>query len=115
MGDRVPANSPGRSYAALLCGQTKAWDNTIFHEFENTRMIRTDDWKYTWRYPEGPDELYDMINDPGERHNLVGNPHCEARIRELRTRIDAFFTQYADPEFDIWKGGRSKAGRAVEF
>ena len=25
-------------------------------------------------------------------------------------RLDAFFSRYADPEYDLWKGGRSKAG-----
>ena len=50
MGKKIPAQSPGRSYAPLLRGQTIEWDNTIFHEFENARMIRTDAWKYTWRY-----------------------------------------------------------------
>ena len=115
MNDHIPSDSPGRSYASPLCGQTIDWDNTIFHEFENARMIRTDQWKYTWRYPKGPDELYDMTSDPGERHNLVGNPRVESTIQELRTQLDTFFTQYADPEFDLWKGGRSKAGRAIIF
>jgi len=31
----------------------------------------------------------------------------------MRERIEAFFNRYADPEFDLWRGGRSKAGRPV--
>ncbi|MBT4136616.1 MAG: DUF4976 domain-containing protein, partial [Candidatus Latescibacteria bacterium] len=112
---QVPDRSPGRNYGSVLRGESVDWQGTIYHEFEDTRMVRTDRWKYTWRYPNGPDELYDMENDSGERHNLVDNLDVEEVVSNLRGKIDAFFNRYADPEFDLWKGGRSKAGRAVEF
>lgn len=115
LSDRLGNKSPGRNYGPVLRGESVDWDGTIFHEFENTRMIRTERWKYSWRMPNGPDELYDMENDPSERHNLVGNLAVEDVIADLRGQISAFFDQYADPEFDLWKGGRSKAGRAVDF
>jgi hypothetical protein len=35
----------------------------------------------------------------------------EAKKAELSTRLDAFFNQYADPKWDIWHGGKSKAGK----
>jgi hypothetical protein len=25
--------------------------------------------------------------------------------------LDAFFSRHADPQYDVWKDGRSKAGR----
>jgi hypothetical protein len=28
--------------------------------------------------------------------------------------LDAFFAAHADPQYDIWKGGRSKAKRHTE-
>jgi arylsulfatase A-like enzyme len=115
LGEKTLDVSPGRNYGPVLRGESVSWDGTIFHEFEHARMIRTDRWKYTWRYPEGPDELYDMENDSGERSNLVGNASAVDVIADLRERINAFFDRYADSEFDLWKGGRSKAGRAIEF
>jgi hypothetical protein len=30
---------------------------------------------------------------------------------DLAGRLDAFFQQYADPQYDVWRGGRSKAKR----
>lgn len=30
---------------------------------------------------------------------------------ELASRLEAFFATYADPQYDVWKGGRSKAKR----
>jgi arylsulfatase A-like enzyme len=115
LGNRMPAapRSPGRSYAAALRGETPApaWDNVVFYEMETMRGVRTDSWKYTARHPSGPFELYDLAADPMERNNLHGQPGTEPRRAELAARLDAFFAQHADPKFDIWRGGISKAKR----
>jgi hypothetical protein len=52
--------------------------------------------------------------DPQERFNLFGQPGTEGKRTELARRLDEFFAQYADPQYDIWKGGRSKARRHTE-
>lgn len=104
---------PGRSYAPTLRGETQEWDGPIFHEFENVRMVRDGRWKFTWRHPAGPDELYDLESDPGERLNLVHDTRHAATIGHLRTLIQGFFDEYADLQYDLWSGGRSKAGRLV--
>lgn len=116
LGDKMPSTpkSPGRDFSAVLRGETIPWDNTTFYEMEGTRAIRTDDWKYVARHPSGPNELYDMKRDPHERFNLFGQPGTEAKRDELAKRLDAFFRQYADPKYDMWNGGRSKAKRLVE-
>ena len=108
--EKVPdrPRGPGRDYAPVLRGRTLEWDNVIFFEFENTRMVRTPEWKYTRRFPDGPDELYDLRNDAGERVNLVDRAeHAETR-RQLAARLEAFFARYADPKYDLWHGGGSK-------
>ena len=110
LGHRIPRTPerPGRDYSPTLQGRDMEWDNTIFYEFKNTRMIRTPEWKYTRRFPDGPDELYDLRNDPGERTNLIEQPqHAGIRSR-LAARLTAFFDRYADPKYDLWQGGRSK-------
>ena len=115
LADHIPEASPGRTYAPALRGRKiDDWDSTIFHEFENVRMVRTDAWKYTWRHPDGPDELYDMEQDPAERHNLAGAPEHARLIRDLGAQISRFFERYADPQYDLWKDGRSKAGRQID-
>jgi hypothetical protein len=38
----------------------------------------------------------------------------EPKRAELAQKLDAFFTTYADPQYDIWKGGRSKAKRHTD-
>ena len=106
--------SPGKSYAAALRGEKISWDNTIYHEFENTRMIRTEDWKLTLRFPNGPDELYDMKTDPGESKNLIHVPETAGPKKFLREKMARFFTRYVDPQYDLWNGGKSKAPRLTK-
>lgn len=113
LSDSKPTGLPGTSHASALSGDTPDWGETIYFEYENTRMVRTDRWKYTWRHPNGPNDLYDMQADPGERHNLAGASGYGNVEEEMRGLLTAFFDQYADPEYDVWKGGRSKAGRLV--
>ena len=99
--------SPGRDYSAALRGQTRDWDNVIFYEYETSRMVRTDRWKLTRRFPGGPDELYDLRSDPDEKNNLFGKPEQADVQRRLQQRLDAFFKRYADPKYDLWHGGIS--------
>jgi arylsulfatase A-like enzyme len=112
---RMPAQprSPGRDFSPALRGETIAWDHAVFYEMENTRAIRTDRWKYVARHPSGPFELYDMRADPRERFNLYGQPGAAATRAELAARLEKFFAEHADPRYDLWKNGRSKANRLV--
>lgn len=116
LGDRLPKQprSPGRDFSPVLRGEPAKWDNVVFYEMETTRAIREDRWKFVARYPNGPFELYDMQNDPRERLNLFGQPGTEERRQELAKRLDEFFARNADPQYDIWNGGRSKAKRHTE-
>ncbi|MDB6024281.1 MAG: Sulfatase [Verrucomicrobiales bacterium] len=99
---------PGNSFADVLHGRTVKWDNVIYHEFGNARMIRTPKWKLTLRHPYGPDELYDMEADPGEKENLIhAEGHAPMR-NSLKKQLNAFFAKYADPKYNIWKDGISK-------
>ena len=113
LGDKMPQQpkSPGRDFSRVLQGKEMTWHNAVFYEMETCRAIRTDAWKLVMRHPSGPHELYDMKADPQERFNLWGQPGTETQRTELQKQLEAFFAQYADPQYDIWKGGRSKARR----
>lgn len=115
LGDKTPGSppSPGRDFSPVLRGQTIPWENEIYYEMETTRAVRTDHWKYVARFPSGPYELYDMKADPMERFNLYGQPNTQATIANLASKLEAFFARYADPQYDLWKGGKSKAKRHV--
>ncbi len=116
LGDKIPAKpkSPGRDFSAALRGEKVAWENVMFYEMETTRAIRAERWKYVARFPSGPFELYDMQADPQERFNLYGQPGMDTTRADLAKQLDDFFAKYADPQYDIWKGGGSKAKRHTE-
>lgn len=114
LGSRMPTQpkSPGRDFSAAVLGNAlPAWDDRVFYEMETCRAIRTSRWKYVSRHPDGPYELYDMEADPRERFNLFGQPSLASTQADLARQLEAFFAQYADPQYDLWNGGRSKAKR----
>tara|TARA_R110002095_G_scaffold2155_1_gene9117 strand:+ start:4831 stop:6309 length:1479 start_codon:yes stop_codon:yes gene_type:complete len=108
--DKIPTQpaTPGRNFAPVLKGKQIPWSEVVFYEFENVRAIRTRDWKYIERFRETPNELYHLTQDPGERKNLIDAPEFSKTHSELKQRMDQFFAKYADPEWDIWHGGKSK-------
>jgi hypothetical protein len=113
LGDKMPQQpkSPGRDFSPALRGEKLAnWDNTVFYEMETTRAIRTERWKYVARFPDGPFELYDMQSDPQERFNLFGQPGTDEPSKPISPNSSTPSSPtYADPKYDIWKGGGSKA------
>ena len=105
--------SPGRDFSPFVRGERIEWEDVVFYEFENTRAVRTDEWKYIHRHPDGPHELYHLSADPGETANLADSADHAATRARLKEQLDAFFARYADPQYDLWHGGRSKANRIV--
>ena len=87
----------GKSWKKLAAAGDPAWRKAWFYEYNyekqfpytpNIRGIRTEHWKFI-RYPHGdgsPDkhlpELYNLVDDPGELHNLAAAPaHAAVRAR----------------------------------
>src|SRR5690606_27567880 len=100
---------PGRNFAPTLEGRSQDWNDEVFIEFENVRAIRTSEWKYIERIHQRPNELYNLKTDPCERLNLYGDPDLASVQEELKKRLHDFFSRYAEPDWDLWKGGKSKS------
>ena len=94
--------APGRSFLPALNGETSDGhlEVVMYDEYGPVRMIRTQEWKYIHRYPYGPHELYDMINDSDERTNLVDEKSKQSVVRELRGQLVEWFSRYVRPELD---------------
>ena len=92
--------SPGQNLSA--------GHDAIYYEFENLRSVRTLDWKYVHRHPNGPHELYNLKADPDEFQNLAGDSKFSARRDELKAKLDDFYGEFALPKYDLWKGGASQ-------
>ncbi|SHE12522.1 Arylsulfatase [Chlamydia abortus] len=93
---------PGSSFLKQLLGEEDGSREpvVVFDEYGPVRMIRTREWKYIHRYPYGPHELYDLVNDPGERHNLIGSREAEDQRIALKRQLEQWFVRYADPALD---------------
>ncbi len=108
---------PGRDFSPILRGESLAEDTPVFvlDEYGPTRMIRARTWKYVHRYLDGPNELYNLANDPFETRNLVDSPDRQTLVAELRTELETWYDRYVDPRVDGAKNnvtGRGQMGIA---
>ncbi len=113
------AESNARSMRALLAEAPTEWEDAVFMEQEETRAIRTGKWMLMRRFAPTAygfaDELYSFEVDPDERNNLIDDPACAAVVAELSARIDSFFSYYANPKWDLWRGGTVKSNSTRPF
>ena len=95
-------NLPGQSFLPALLGvEDSARESVIIYdEYGPTRMVRTKEWKYVQRYPDGPNELYDLVNDPNERENRIGDAGHSGRVADMRGILEDWFARYTVPEVD---------------
>ncbi|MBN1874345.1 MAG: sulfatase-like hydrolase/transferase [Anaerolineae bacterium] len=93
---------PGQSFAPLLRGDPTPGREAVvvFDEYGPVRMIRTCEWKYVHRYPYGPHELYDLVSDPSEDHNLIDDLAQQTRVTEMEARLESWFVCYTNPDLD---------------
>jgi arylsulfatase A-like enzyme len=97
----IPLEMQGRDLGPLVAGQTVPWRDDWFYEHTyNTRPprlpiaksvgVRSERFKYV-RYTETDppyEQLFDLVNDPTEEHNLVGTAEHEETLVRLRKRRD---------------------------
>ena len=112
-GIRVPSSMQGRSLVSFLKGeQPENWRKDWLYEYyeypeaEHVRPhrgVRTERYKLIHYYklpehPEAPEEfeLYDLQKDPGELHNLYGQPGCAALTQQLLDRISELRKETGD-------------------
>ena len=109
MGDVRFDNSPGKSFMHVLAGETGKRREAVFFEQEETRVIRTGNFAYWKRLRStGKPALFDMKADPEQNRNIVDDPAYREVVTELDARLTAFFAEYADAKYDLWRGGGAK-------
>jgi arylsulfatase A-like enzyme len=94
---------PGRSYAPFLRGESPAWRNRLYFEYEYVRGIRTENLKYVERVQKWPSELFDLEADPGETRNVINDPAHQKELAALRRDMHGFFQRYGAPPLEDWR------------
>ena len=99
-GIKTPDQMDGKSFVPLLKGEHTEWREHIFYEYFWERPfpqtptvfgIRTNKYKYmTYHGIWDIDELYDIENDPEEKHNLINKPEHQDLWKELNKKIYAW-------------------------
>ena len=94
----IPKTVQGRSLVPVIRGQTESVYPCVFGHFRDVqRMIRTDKWKLVW-YPKiDKYQLFDVVGDPNELHDLAGRPCHAAVFAELRVKLEAWQREVGDP------------------
>ncbi len=123
----IPASMQGRSLVPLLRGESPSdWRDSIYYRYyhdpgdHNTAAhlgVRTATHKLIYFWKKDAYEMFDLINDPTEQHNLLYDeaeakrPEIAAKFAELKAeiaRLQKEFKddgQYADPA--TWPKGSS--------
>ncbi len=106
-------NLPGKSFLPELLGRDDSGRESVvvYDEYGPTRMVRTRDRKFILRHPDGPNELYDLVNDPDERTNRIGDAVHAPCVAEMRAMLEDWFATYADPEKDGRERGVTGSGQ----
>jgi arylsulfatase A-like enzyme len=82
----VPKHCRGRSLVPALDDPAAKVRDSAYCLRGKDHLLRTEKWAYM-RYKDGSEELYDMVNDPGQFTNLVKTQ--PAALQELRGNLDA--------------------------
>lgn len=105
---------PGRSLRPMLqdARGIPDWKDVQTAEFGPVRMIRSERYKLVLREPTGHNELYDLTNDPRERHNIYDE--TSSIVVDLRAQLEAFFAAHTHPERDGRLAGEQRQHNYVE-
>ena len=72
----------------LPYGRRALMNSLRWREAEGRRkMVRTKHWKYVHDPMGDMDELYDLVEDPWELTNVVGDPSNSSILAELQLRL----------------------------
>ncbi|MGL6114930.1 MAG: sulfatase-like hydrolase/transferase [Cetobacterium sp.] len=108
-------NYPGKSFKKILENNSLEENENIviYDEYGPTRMIRNKNFKYIHRYPDGPCEFYNLMEDPQEKNNLIEEKKYENIIDSMRVELLTWYADHVNPEIDgallpVYGGGQKK-------
>lgn len=109
-GVEVPGEMDGSSLVKLARGDKDDWRRYI--DLEHATCYSDDNYwcgltdgkiKYVWRFRTGEEELFDLVKDPYELHNLAGDAGYASQIQGLR---DAMVEHLSERGEEFVKDGK---------
>lgn len=102
-GVSVPKDLDGKDFAPLLRGEASAPPRDYVYlempyayvPWPGWRAVRTSRYMYA-RTKEKPWLLFDLVRDPWEMHNLVGDPASKKLVEEMDSRLTAIMRESGD-------------------
>lgn len=109
LGMECPRTVQGESLAPAVIGSSRRagmpWEgkDAVFFEtpFIKTVRTRTHKMSFCFRGDKEWGLLYDMVNDPGERQNLYGNPKYGWIQHELEKELIRWFIKTQQPQANL--------------
>lgn len=113
-GAEIPESMQGQSMVPLLRGESvKDWRTSQFYTYWSKPKhhgIRTR--RYTYFHVEGhAPELFDREADPGQRHNIAGDPKNTSLLLELEAELQRQILEVDIPASALPVGGSVDGGR----
>jgi arylsulfatase A-like enzyme len=104
---------PGSSYAPLLfdAEPDPDWRSVQICEYGSLRMARTQRYKLVRRSPDGPDECFDLEDDPRETTDVIDDPDYRTVVDRLDAALDDAFDGPPPSDgpshnpLDVWRPG----------
>jgi arylsulfatase A-like enzyme len=87
-------------YRYLTTGEMETSRDTTSHEYGDSRVIRTPEFKLIRRFHHGPDELYNLSTDPAETQNVVADPAYAETRSGLDSQLQGYFDAHTRPNTD---------------
>lgn len=123
-GTPIPEEMQGKSLKPLMQGEETQWRQEIFLEnmmtiqnYPRMEGVRTHQWKYIRYFDRRNDsdyseminasidgekplyeELFDLVNDAEEKHNVINDPANAAILKQLRSRTLELVEEYRGTE-----------------
>jgi arylsulfatase A-like enzyme len=115
----VPDSVTGRSVLPLMRGEPVTWRDALhgehskrYFEEESMHYLVDGHTKYVWYSQTGEELLFDLDQDPQERHNLLLDADSDARVAPWRRRL---IQQLRDRPEGFVDGDRLVPGRAHDY
>lgn len=114
----APDTFRGQSLVPIFEGAGDTGREDIFSMYHGNqfglysqRMVRDRRWKYVWN-ATAEDELYDLVEDPGELCNLAIDPSHEDELSRLRRRLVDWMEATDDTLLNTWTRTQLLQGRS---